>query len=90
MVNILFCLWRETLHYIRLSKFLPISLNHIASNFAMEIIGELLEESQQGKDISKRESANFKKRYRIIILICLLLILILEMMKNLKQHFNEK
>ena len=56
----------------------------------MEIIGELLEESQQEKDISKTESANFKKCYRIIILICLLLILILEMMKNLKQHLDEK
>ena len=56
----------------------------------MEIIGELLEEPQQGKDISKSESANFKNRYRIVILICLLLILILEMMKSLKQHFDEK
>ena len=63
-------------------------MNHISSSFAMEIIGELLEEPQQVKDISKTESAIFKKRYRIVILICLLLILILEMMKNLKQHFN--
>ena len=65
-------------------------MSNIFSSFAMEIISELLEEPQQGKDISKAESANFKKRYRIVILICLLLILILEMMKNLKQHFDEK
>ena len=49
----------------------------------MEIIGQLLEEPQQERNDSKVDAANFKKRYRIIILCCLFLILILEIIKSL-------
>ena len=49
----------------------------------MEIIGQLLEEPEQERNDSKVDAANFKKRYRIIILCCLLLILILEIIKSL-------
>ena len=52
----------------------------------MEILGDLLNEqvSEVEKSNSKVQNASFKRRYRIIILCCLFLLILLELLKSLK------
>ena len=59
--------------------------SHSSENFsASQAKSKVVFHDQDVSDNSKLQSANFKKRYRIAILCCLFLLIVLELIKSLK------